>query len=125
MISGCLGCAARAPRRVVCMADDEENEVYLSAKLIRQWQDEYVELVNERTTLTTQINELNQKAGVIISKLGPLMNKKKAAAPFSGKIAEWIQEQEFNSAPDNVTLTSAILKALVRNQVMNRNMLQH
>lgn len=102
-----------------------DDEVYLSAQLIRQWQAEYSQLLTERASLTDQQAEIQKRMNEVASKIQSLGNKLRAAAPFSPKILEWMQEQEFE--PENVALTDAILKALLRthpNQRINRNMLQ-
>jgi len=94
-----------------------DNEiVYLSEKLIRQWMDEYVSLNAERARLIAQVAELQKKIGELQPIIQNLNNKIRAAVPFSPKVAEWIEEQESNS-PDNIALTDAILKSLLR--VMN------
>jgi hypothetical protein len=96
------------------MSTEDENEVYLSAAQVRGWQDEYSGLGNERADVGTQIQALNKRAGEINARQSELLNKIRAAAAFSPKIAEWVQEQDFNAQPDNTTLTKAILKALLR-----------
>lgn len=110
------------------MADQEQpDEVYLSAQLIRQWMAEYTTLLAERTSLSAQQIELQRKMNEVGSKIQVLGNKLRAAAPFSPKILEWMQEQEFDQI-ENVALTDAILKALLRippGSAMNRNILQN
>jgi len=99
------------------MLDREaENEIYLSEKLIRQWMDDYVLRNAERARLVAQVEELQNKISELHPIIQNLNSKIRAAVPFSPKVAEWIEEQEANS-PDNIALTDAILKALLR--VMN------
>jgi len=93
---------------------EAENEVvYLSEKLIRQWMDEYVSLNAERVSLIAQVEELQKTIGELLPIIQNLNSKIRAAVPFSPKVAEWLEEQEANSA-DNIALTDAILKALFR-----------
>ena len=92
---------------------EQENEVYLSENLIREWMDGYVSLNAERVRLIAQVEELQRKISELVPVIQNLNNKIRAAVPFSPKVAEWIEEQEANSA-DNVALTDAILKSLIR-----------
>lgn len=96
------------------MAEQPENEVYLSAQHIREWKGEYEALITERSTLNAQITELQGKQGEVSAKIASIGQKLQLAIPFSPGLSEWIQEQEFSATPDNVTLTNAILKAFLR-----------
>jgi hypothetical protein len=96
------------------MPENTENEIYLSAQLVREWQDEYVALTSHRTDLTREQEALIKQINEANARLGVLLHKIKAAAPFSPKILEWLQEQEFVAQPDNVALTDAILKVFLR-----------
>jgi seryl-tRNA synthetase len=93
-------------------SSQREDEVYLSDKLIRQWMDEYVSLDGERRRLTAQVSELQEKISELLPVIQTLDDKIRAAAAFSPKLAQWIEEQEDNS-PDNVALRDAILKSLL------------
>jgi hypothetical protein len=90
-----------------------EDEVYLSEQLIRQWMDEYVSLNAERVRLIAQVDEFQKQIGELLPVIQNLDNKIRAAVPFSPRVARWIEDQEDNS-PDNIALTDAILKALLR-----------
>jgi len=91
----------------------KEDEVYLSEELIRRWMDEYVTLNTERIRLIAQIDELQEKKDELLPAIQNLNNKIRAAIPFSPKVAEWLEDQE-DSSPENIALTDAILKALLR-----------
>jgi seryl-tRNA synthetase len=91
----------------------KEDQVYLSEGLIRQWMEEYVSLTAERTRLVAHLDELHKKLDELLPTIQNLNNKIRAAVPFSPRLAEWIEEQEDNS-PDNIALTDAILKTLLR-----------
>jgi hypothetical protein len=93
---------------------DQDDEVYLSAKHIREWKADYEASINEASVIAAQINELQAKHAQIASKIQGLKQKIHLAIPFSPGLGEWIQEQEFNSSGDNVTLTKAILKSLAQ-----------
>jgi seryl-tRNA synthetase len=96
------------------MLDREaEDLVYLSERLIRQWMDEYVSLNAQRARLIAQVDELQNKINELHPIIQNLNTKIRAAVPFSSKVGEWIEEQEANS-PDNIALTDAILKTLLR-----------
>jgi hypothetical protein len=103
---------------------DQDDEVYLSAKHIRDWKAEFEALTIEQSGVSVQINSLQKRHTELANKIQSLRQKLHLAIPFSPSLGEWIQEKEFDATPDNVTLTDAILKAIVRFQVANRNMLQ-
>lgn len=106
------------------MSDDAaDDEIYLSAKHIRDWKADYEASVNEASAIATQIQELQAKQSQLANKILVLKQKIHSAIPFSPSLGEWIQEQEFNSSGDNVTLTKAILKSLAQlplGHAMNR-----
>ena len=91
----------------------KDDAVYLSEKLIRQWMDEYVSLKGERIRLIAQVDEFQKKIDDLLPLIQNLDQKLRAAVPFSPKLAEWLEQQE-DSSPDNIALTDAILKSLLR-----------
>jgi hypothetical protein len=102
---------------------DQDDEVYLSAKHIRDWKADYEASINEASVVSAQITELQAKQTQLASKIQGLKQKIHSAIPFSPSLGEWMQEQEFDSSGDNTTLTKAILKTLAQVPVghpMNR-----
>lgn len=93
---------------------DEDDEIYLSAKHIRDWKADYEASVTEASAIAAQITDLQSKHTQLTSKVHGLRTKIQLAIPFSPGLGEWIQEQEFNSSGDNVTLTKAILKSVAQ-----------
>ena len=91
----------------------EEDEVYLSERLIRQWMEKYVSLNGERIRLIAKVDEFEKKISELLPVIQELSNKLRAAVPFSPKLTEWLEEQDDNS-PENIALTDAILKSLFR-----------
>jgi hypothetical protein len=119
---------ARLAGRDADMTDEakDEGQIFLSEKLIQQWKVEYVSLFGERNQLSEQLKEVQSKQNVVTAKIQEIGNKLRSATAFSPPLAEWMIEQEVESA-ENIPLTTAILKALLRlhqNQAMNRNNLQ-
>ena len=91
----------------------KDDQVYLSERLIREWMEEYVSLTAERVKLVAQVDELQKKLDELLPAIQNLNTKIRAAVPFSPRLEEWIEQQEDNS-PDNIALTDAILKTLLR-----------
>lgn len=101
----------------------DENEVLLSAKLVRDWKAEYEALTAEQSALVTHINDLQKQHTELGNKAQKVMAKIYGAVPFLPELSQWIQEQQFNSSGDNATLTKAILKSLAQfppGHAMNR-----
>lgn len=91
---------------------DDENEILLSAKQVRDWKAEYEALITQQSALVTHIHDLQRQHAELVNKAQVVMNKIHGALPFLPELGEWIQEQQFNSSGDNATLTKAILKTL-------------
>jgi hypothetical protein len=108
------------------MTENEEDRVYLSAKDIRQWKDEYAALIAERMALANEFTDLQKRQTDVGNRIAALGQRLRQAVPFSPELAAWLEDQDFN-LPENVALTDAILKSLLRthlNAPMQRQAIQ-
>ncbi len=121
--------AARLAGREETMTEEnsDEGQIFLSEKLIQQWKTEYLSLFNQRNTLAQQVREVQAQQLQVNNKIQEIGNKLRGASQFLPSLGEWIIEQDIESTAENISLTTAILKALARHAphvAVNRNTLQ-
>jgi hypothetical protein len=92
---------------------DSNDDILLSAELIKQWIEQYESLSGRKDEITKKIQELNGEAQQISNELVGLQHKMATARPFSRRLQEWLQQQEDNN-PETIALTDAILKTLLK-----------
>jgi hypothetical protein len=92
----------------------DHGEIYLSAKIVRQWMADYTSLIAQRAALGQQITELQSKQNQVVQKISEVTSKLYGAGQLLEPVRDWIIEQEFNAQPDNTTLPKAILTVLSR-----------
>jgi hypothetical protein len=103
----------------VTEATPDEGQIFLSEKRVQQWKDEYIRLLGEQRTLAVQSKELQNKQTAVNNQINEIGHKLRSAIPFSPPLSEWMTEQEIDRG-ENIPLTTAILKSLLRVPVGHR-----